>query len=123
MPTNTINQIEQQQSDQGKEQDEQERVDIPQVGHDHVAKFGEGCNGREHVLIGQAKDHSANEETQKTGNDVVKLTFAATGGASTRSVSCQSHSYPKYQSADNIADNICGGDSWEGDQAKCAQTV
>ena len=69
---------------------------MPEIWHDHIPKFGERFNLGEHELIGQAINYCTNKKTKKTGNNVIQLTFATTGGASTRSVSCQSHSYSKY---------------------------
>ena len=96
LPSHAIDQVKQENSDQGEKQDEQEGIDIPKIRHHHVANLGNCRDGRKNVLIGETENYCTNQETQKTGDDIVELAFAATGGASTRSVTGERHAYPKY---------------------------
>jgi hypothetical protein len=86
MHSGPVDQIEQQQGDQGEQQDKQEWSDIPQVRHDHIAKLGDLLDLRKHLLVSQAKKHCASEETQETRDQIIELAFAAPGGAGARSV-------------------------------------
>ena len=123
LPAGAVNQIEKQQGEQRKEQDEQEGIEIPKIGHDHITNFGDGLDWGKYVLIGETVNYSANKKTEKTRNNVIQLPFAATGGASTRSVSGQSHSYPKDQPADDIADDIRGWNRRKDNQSQAAQAI
>jgi hypothetical protein len=59
-----VNQVEEQKRHQGKRENGQIRVKIPQHGHDNIAVVGQGRNLREDLLIGQPKDDGAREEAK-----------------------------------------------------------
>ncbi len=82
---------------------------VPKVGNDDVAHFGNLFDGWEDLAVGQAEQYCTSEETQETGNEIIKLAFAAAGGAGTRSVTGEGHADPEDQPADHIANNVGGG--------------
>jgi len=121
--THPVDHVEQQQGNQCEKQDEQERVEIPEIRHDYIANFGKRLNGRENILISETVNNCANKKTKETRDDIVELAFAATGSASAWSVTCERHTYTKYQSTNDVPDNISGGHRWENDQSQAAQTI
>jgi hypothetical protein len=90
-----VDQVEEQNSKQPKEQHNQEGAQIPQVWNDHVTDFSDFFDLWEDLLIGQTKEYCTSEKTQESRNQIIQLSFAATGGASTRSVTHQSHANAK----------------------------
>jgi hypothetical protein len=86
MHSSPIDEIEQQQRDQGEQQDKQEWSNIPQVWHNYIADLGNLLDLRKHLLVSQAKKHCASEKTQETRDQIIELAFAAPGGAGARSV-------------------------------------
>ncbi len=106
LPSHAVDQVEQQERHQGKEHDEQEGANIPKIRHVDIAIVCNRRNHREHLLISQAENHSARQETEQTGNNVIQFAFAATGGASARSVSGERHAHAEDQPADEIPDDI-----------------
>ena len=123
LPTNPVNQIEEQEGNEGEHQNEQERIDVPHIRHDHVAELGNRRDGGEHELVGKTVNYCANKKTEETGDDIVELAFAATGGACTRSVTGEGHADPKDQPADDVTDDIRGRYSREDNQPQAAQSV
>ena len=115
-----VNQVEQQERNQRKEGDKQEGTDIPQVGNNHIAIVGNARNNREHLLVGKTINNRANQETQQTWDKIIELAFAAAGGASTRSVTGQSHPDAKNQPANHVTHKIGGWDVWKGEPTQCA---
>ena len=111
-----VDQVEQDQGHQRKYQYKEIRVEVPHVRHDHAAIIGELGYGWEYLLISQAVNNCADKKAQETRNDIVELAFAATGGASAWSVPGKRHPYAKYQSPDDITDDISGRYGREGDQ-------
>ena len=96
---------------------------MPQIRHDYVANLGKRLNWRKDVLVSETVNYCSNKKTEETGNDIVELAFAATGGASTRSVSGEGHADPKDQPADNVTDDVSGRHNRENDPTHAAQPV
>lgn len=69
------------------------------------------------MLIGQAVDERAGQETKQAGDQIIQFTFAATSDAGAWSETRQGHANPENQPANNIADHVRGGYGREGDQA------
>ncbi len=74
-------------------------------------------------LVSEPVNHSAGEETQKTWDQIIELSFAAPGGASARSVPGKSHTDTEYQPANDVSDNISGRHCGEGDQPQPAHHI
>ena len=69
--TNPIDQIEKQQRHQRKSQNGQVWIEIPKIGHHHIAK---GCNlgdKREYLLISETINDCANEKTKQTRDKII----------------------------------------------------
>ncbi len=106
METAAVDGVEQQHADQAEKQHKQVGVQVPQIGHDHVADFCQGGNLGEDLLVGEAVDDCANQETQEAGDQIIELSFAATGGASARSVPGEGHAHAEDQPSDKVPDDI-----------------
>lgn len=66
-------------------------------------------------MISQSIYDCAYQKAEQSGDQIIQFAFAATGGAGAWSVSGERHANPKYQPADEISDDVCCGDVWEGD--------
>ena len=64
LPSHAVDQIEEQERHQRKHQDEQEGIEVPQVGHVDIAIIRNCRERREHLLIGQAVDHGASQKAE-----------------------------------------------------------
>ncbi len=96
---------------------------MPQIRHDYVANLGKCLNWRKDVLISETVNYCSNKKTEETGDDIVELAFAATGGACTRSVTGEGHADPKDQPADDVSNDVGGWHSRENDPAHATQPV
>lgn len=123
METTPIDSIEQQQGNQPEQEDEKIGVQVPQIRKDHVAQSIDCSYFRHHLLICEAKEDGANQETQDARDQIIELAFAATGGASARSVSGEGHANAEDQPSDEVTDNISGRHRWELDHAQAAQPI
>jgi hypothetical protein len=118
-----VDQVEKQDRDERKENDEQKGADVEQFGDDDIPVVGDARNNRKYLLVSEAEKYCTNEEAQQTRDEIIKLSFAATGGASTRSEPGQGHPYAKDQSTDHIAGDIGRRDVGELKQTEGAQAV
>lgn len=91
LQTGPVNQIKQEHGHQGKEDNGQERAEIPQIGNDNIPHIGDGRNDRENLLVGQAVNDRPDEKTQQSRDKIIELAFTAPGGAGPRSVTGERH--------------------------------
>jgi len=60
----------------------------------------------EHLLVGQAEDSRASQETEHSRDQIVELAFAAPGGAGAWSEAGKSHAHAEYQPSEQIANDV-----------------
>jgi hypothetical protein len=81
-----LKEIKQQQNEGDKYADHQKWVEIPKVGHDHVAQVGDFQNPRHDLLVGETENDCACQQSQDTRDEIIQFSFAGPGGTGTRSV-------------------------------------
>jgi len=59
------------------------------------------------LLIGQSVDNGTSQETKQTRDDVIQFSFAGPGDTGSWSETGQGHPYPEYETANEIANDVC----------------
>ncbi len=118
-----VDQIEQEYAHQSKEQHGQVGIEVPDIGHDDIAIVGDFRYHWENLLVSHTINHSADQETEQTRDDIIELAFAAPGGAGARSEPGEGHAHTKYQPSNQVPDDVGGRHAGEGNPAKPPKSI
>jgi hypothetical protein len=98
--------VEQEQRPEGEEPDQQPGIDVEHIGKIHGAKVRDPGDHRENSRIRQAEQDGSHQEAQETGDEVVQVALAATGGTRAWSEAGAGHADAENQATYEIANDV-----------------
>lgn len=91
-------------------------INVKQLRHVRVAQVGNGGNYGENRAVGQPEDDCAYHKANKTGDKIIYVALAATGGAGARSEAGSGHADAENQPAQQVAQDVRGRGAGERNQ-------
>ena len=81
---------------------------LPQIRKVDGAQVRDPGDHREHGRVGQPEEDGADQKAQETGDQVVEVALAATGGTGARSEAGAGHADAENQATHQVADDVGG---------------